>query len=178
MAVLTGLEETVCFVLLIFAVWDIARHGHTLALPETKPETAPPVPAPQPKWTRREVGALLALTAATAVLSFSYLGSRTAPQNPLDATGTALSESVTLDGSAVSLWVYPGISFGGSMTVTDANGSTVFEKELNYGTCFSWTANDVQLAAGTQLTVMVENAQLFELAFRDANGRLVPVTAV
>lgn len=62
------------------------------------------------------------------------------------------------------------------MTVTDANGSTVFEKELNYGTCFSWTANNVQLAAGTQLTVMVENAQLFELAFRDANGRLVPVT--
>ena len=175
-AVLTGLGETVCFVLLIFAVWDIARHGHTLALPETKPETAPPVPAPQPKCTRREVGALLALTAATAVLSFSYLGSRTAPQDPLDATGTALSESVTLDGSAVSLWVYPGISFGGSMTVTDANGSTVFEKELNYGTCFSWTANNVQLAAGTQLTVMVENAQLFELAFRDANGRLVPVT--
>lgn len=175
-AVLTGLGETVCFVLLIFAVWDIARHGHTLALPETKPETAPPVPAPQPKWTRREVGALLALTAATAVLSFSYLGSRTAPQDPLDATGTALSESVTLDGSAVSLWVYPGISFGGSMTVTDANGSTVFEKELNYGTCFSWTANNVQMAAGTQLTVMVENAQLFELAFRDANGRLVPVT--
>ena len=175
-AVLTGLGETVCFVLLIFAVWDIARHGHTLALPETKPETAPPVPAPQPKWTCREVGALLALTAATAVLSFSYLGSRTAPQDPLDATGTALSESVTLDGSAVSLWVYPGISFGGSMTVTDANGSTVFEKELNYGTCFSWTANNVQMAAGTQLTVMVENAQLFELAFRDANGRLVPVT--
>ena len=175
-AVLTGLGETVCFVLLIFAVWDIARHGHTLALPGTKPETAPPVPAPQPKWTCREVGALLALTAATAVLSFSYLGSRTAPQDPLDATGTALSESVTLDGSAVSLWVYPGISFGGSMTVTDANGSTVFEKELNYGTCFSWTANNVQLAAGTQLTVMVENAQLFELAFRDANGRLVPVT--
>ena len=75
MAVLTGLGETVCFVLLIFAVWDIACHGHTLALPETKSETAPPVPAPQPKWTRREVGALLALTAATAVLSFSYLGS-------------------------------------------------------------------------------------------------------
>ena len=175
-AVLTGLGETVCFVLLIFAVWDIARHGHTLALPETKPETAPPVPAPQPKWTRREVGALLALTAATAVLSFSYLGSRTTPQDPLDATGAALSESVTLDGSAVSLWVYPGISFGGSMTVTDANGSTVFEKELNYGTCFSWTANNVQLAAGTQLTVMVENAQLLELAFRDANGRLVSVT--
>ena len=175
-AIVTGLGETVCFVLLVFAVWDIVRHGHTLALPAAKPEAAPPVPDPQPKWTRREVGALLALTAATAVLSFTYLGSRTAPQNPLDATGTALSESVTLDGDAVSLWVYPGISFGGSMTVTDANGNTVFEKELNYGTCFSWTANDVQLTAGTQLTVMVENAQLFELAFRDAAGALVPVT--
>ena len=175
-AIVTGLGETVCFVLLVFAVWDIVRHGHTLALPEAKPETAPQVSDPQPKWTRREVGALLALTAATAVLSFTYLGSRTAPQNPLDATGTALSESVTLDGDAVSLWVYPGISFGGSMTVTDANGNTVLEKELNYGTCFSWTANDVQLAAGMQLTVMVENAQLFELAFRDAAGALVPVT--
>ncbi len=59
--------------------------------PRQSRKLPPPVPAPQPKWTRREVGALLALTAATAVLSFSYLGgSRTAPQDPLDATGTAL----------------------------------------------------------------------------------------
>lgn len=89
------------------------------------------------------MGALLALTAATAVLSFAYLGSRTAPQNPLDATDTVLTETVTPQGDAISLWVYPGISFGGSMTVTDAAGNVVFEKELNYGTCFSWTANDV-----------------------------------
>ena len=174
-AILTGLGETVCFVLLLFAVWDITRHGHTLALPVQGAEPVPPTPEPQPRWTRREVVALLAVTAATAVLSFTYLGSCTAPQNPLDATGTALSETVTLQGDAVSLWVYPGISFGGSMTVTDANGNTVFEKELNYGTCFCWTANDVQLAAGQSLTVMVQNAQLFELAFRDASGQLVPV---
>lgn len=68
---------------------------------------------------------------------------RTAPQNPLDATDTVLTETVTPQGDAISLWVYPGISFGGSMTVTDAAGNVVFEKELNYGTCFSWTANDV-----------------------------------
>ncbi len=174
-AILTGLGETVCFVLLLFAVWDITRHGHTLALPAAQPEAAPPVPEPQPKWTRREVAALLALTAATAAVSFAYLGSRTAPQNPLDATGTTLTETVTLQDDAVSLWVYPGVSFGGSMRVTDAQNNVVFEKELNYGTCFSWTANDVTAAAGETLTVTVQNAQLFELAFRDANGQPVPV---
>ena len=41
---------------------------------------------------------MLALTAATAVVSFTYLGSLTAPQNPLDATDTTLTESVTLQG--------------------------------------------------------------------------------
>ncbi len=172
-AILTGLGETVCFVLLLFAVWDITRHGHTLALPAGRVNAAA-APDAQPAWTRREVGALLALTAATAVLSFAYLGSRTAPQQPLDATNTALTETVTLQGDAVSLWVYPGVSFGGRMTVTDAQGNTVFEKELDYGTCFSWTANAVTAAAGQSLTVTVQNAQMFELAFRDAAGELVP----
>ena len=60
------------------------------------------------------------------------------------------------------------------MTVTDAQGNTVFEKELDYGTCFSWTANEVTAAAGQSLTVTVQNAQMFELAFRDAAGGLVP----
>ena len=172
-AILTGLGETVCFVLLLFAVWDITRHGHTLALPAGRVNAAA-TPDAQPAWTRREVGTLLALTAATAVLSFAYLGSRTAPQQPLDATNTALTETVTLEGDAVSLWVYPGVSFGGRMTVTDAQGNTVFEKELDYGTCFSWTANAVTAAAGQSLTVTVQNAQMFELAFRDAAGGLVP----
>ena len=172
-AILTGLGETVCFMLLLFAVWDITRHGHTLALPAGRVNAAAP-PDAQPAWTRREVGALLALTAATAVLSFAYLGSRTAPQQPLDATNTALTETVTLQGDAVSLWVYPGVSFGGRMTVTDAQGNTVFEKELDYGTCFSWTANAVTTAAGQSLTVTVQNAQMLELAFRDAAGGLVP----
>lgn len=172
-AILTGLGETVCFVLLLFAVWDITRHGHTLALPAGRLNAAA-TPDAQPAWTRREVGALLALTAATAVLSFAYLGSRTAPQQPLDATNTALTETVTLQGNAVSLWVYPGVSFGGRMTVTDAQGNTVFEKELDYGTCFSWTANAVTAAAGQSLTVTVQNAQMFELAFRDAAGGFVP----
>ena len=99
-AILVGLAETVCFVLLLFAVWDIVVHDHALPLPARKAEnTAPPaIPAPQPRWQRKELLAMLALTAATAVVSFTYLGSLTAPQNPLDATDTTLTESVTLQG--------------------------------------------------------------------------------
>ena len=138
-AVLTGLGETVCFV-----TADLCSVGHCPPWPHAGPARDKAGNCPARARTAAEMdpprgGGAVGADGGWRVLSFSYLGSRTAPQDPLDATGTALSESVTLDGSAVSLWVYPGISFGGSMTVTDANGSTVFEKELNYGTCFSWT---------------------------------------
>ena len=112
-AVLVGLAETVCFVMLLFAVWDLALHGHALALRE-RDYAEPSVPAAQPRWQRREVLGLAGLTLATAVLSFAYLGDTTAPQNPLDATDTVLTESVTVEGTAVNLWVYPGVSFGGA----------------------------------------------------------------
>ena len=131
-AILVGLAETVCFVLLLFAVWDIVANGHTLPLPARMAEAAAPpaAPAPQPKWQRKEILALLALTAATAVVSFAYLGSRTAPQNPLDATGTTLTETVTAEGGTAALWVYPGISYGGRLTVADAAGTTLMSRPL------------------------------------------------
>ena len=84
-------------VMLLFAVWDIALHGHALPLPARSREEKP-TPAPQPAWQRREVLAMLGVTVATAVLSFAYLGDTTAPQNPLDATGTVLQETVTVKG--------------------------------------------------------------------------------
>lgn len=62
------------------------------------------------------------------------------------------------------------------MTVTDAAGTTVYEKELDYSTCFSWTSVELYADAGKVFHIAVENAQLFELAFRDADGALVPVT--
>ena len=107
---------------------DLCSVGHYPPWPHAGPARDKAGNCPARARTAAEMdpprgGCAVALTAATAVLSFSYLGSRTAPQDPLDATGTALSESVTLDGSAVSLWVYPGISFGGSMTVTDATAA-------------------------------------------------------
>lgn len=174
-AVLDGLAETVCCIMLLFAVWDIALHGHALPLPaRSRAEEA--VPAGQPRWRPWERRAMLGLTLATAVLSFAYLGDTTAPQNPLDATDTVLTEQVTVEGTAVDLWVYPGISFGGSLKVADEGGNVLFVQELGYSTCFSWSETRLPVTAGQTLTVTVENAQVFELAFRDGDGNLVPVT--
>ena len=62
------------------------------------------------------------------------------------------------------------------MTITSADGSVLYEKELNYGTPFSWSSAAFSAAAGQPLTVTVENAQVFELALRNADGDLVAVT--
>ncbi len=126
---LTGLVETVCFVLLLFLPCGISPATATRcpcrSVNPSNPRRSLPHSrnGPAARWAHCS-----ALTAATAALSFAYLGSRTAPQNPLDATDTVLTETVTPQGDAVSLWVYPGISFGGSMTVTDAAGNVVLKK--------------------------------------------------
>ena len=175
-AVLVGLGETVCFLLLLFAVWDLALHGHALPLPARPLYREADAPAAQPAWRRGEVLALLALTAATAALSFACLGDTDAPQNPLDATDTVLSETVTAESSAVWLWAYPGVSFGGSLKVTDEQGQVLLTQELGYTTCFSWSESRLPVEAGQTLTITVENAQMFELSFRNGDGDAVPVT--
>lgn len=175
-AVLVGLGETLCFLLLLFAVWDLALHGHALPLPARPLYRETDAPAAQPAWRRGEVLALLALTAATAALSFACLGDTDAPQNPLDATNTVLSETVTAESSAVWLWAYPGVSFGGSLKVTDEQGQVLLTQELGYTTCFSWSESRLPVEAGQTLTITVENAQMFELSFRNGDGDAVPVT--
>lgn len=166
---LTGLAETACCLLLAFAVWDLLVRGHAAAFPKGEPCAAAQPPAALPRWQRREVAALLGLTAATAVLSFSYLGALTAPQNPVQAIGTVERYTVTVPGEATELWVYPGISGGGSLVVTDANGVERYRKPLDYGTCFCWTSEPFYTAPGEELTFTVENAQVFELSLRDGS---------
>ena len=141
-AILVGLAETVCFVLLLFAVWDIVVHDHALPLPARKAEEAasPAIPAPQPKWQRKELLAMLALTAATAVVSFTYLGSLTAPQNPLDAADTTLTESVTLQGDTAALWVYP-VSYT-HLPEIDGNVLTPADTPLETGAFYNVTITD------------------------------------
>ena len=184
---LVGFAETAAFVLLAFTAWTLCRHGLTSpmgprmgrsgerTLRFSRAAQSIALPDTQPRWTRREVLALLGLTAATAVLSFTYLGSLTAPQNPLDATDTTVTQTVTLQGDAAELWIYPGISTGGSLTVTLNSGMDLYTQELGYSTVFSWESVSMQIPAGTTLQITVNNAQIFELALRSADGSLVPV---
>ena len=50
---------------------------------------------PQPAWTAKEKKALATLTLIVAVVSFAYLGSMKAPQNPVDATDSTATIDFT-----------------------------------------------------------------------------------
>ncbi len=126
-----------------------------------------------PAFTLRESVMLSAATIALAVISFAYLGETTAPQTMLDAQGQTVEFSVQVEQDAQQLWVYPGISYGGRITVTDtASNTVVAEEELSYATCFQWKAYALP-QVGHTYTVQLENAQLIELAFKDATGTVL-----
>ena len=180
-----GFAQTASFVLLAFTVWTLCRGGAVSPLVSAACRRGRRVHiaaartaagGAQPAWTRQEKTALVALTAVTALLSFSYLGSMTAPQNPLDATGSTVTVAAVPQTDGVTLWAYPGISTGGSLTVTDSAGKVLYTAELGYATPFAWTASPIDAPAGQVLNITVYNAQVFELALRDAGGALVPVT--
>lgn len=180
--------ETICFLLLAYAVYRIVRYGEILPIdgagaPDTKKVCTAPccrlaaVPAAQLLWTKREFGGLALLTVLTAVVSFAYLGELSAPQNPLDATGKTVTTEFQLAGDAVpaTLWIYPGISTGGSITVRSAQtGEILLAKDLDYTTTFCWVSMEFAHTAQSY-TVTVENASVFELALHTAGGDLVPV---
>ena len=116
-----GFAETAAFVLLAFTVYTICRHGAVSPLPGRGaargrslrlPGAELSAPAPQPRWTAREVLALLALTAATAALSFAYLGDLTAPQHPMESAGTTRTETITPAADADETVALPGHQHG------------------------------------------------------------------
>ncbi|MDD4849421.1 MAG: phospholipid carrier-dependent glycosyltransferase, partial [Gemmiger sp.] len=146
--------------------------------------TQPPSVEGQPVWHRREKLALLGLTAATALLSFFYLGDFSAPHTTLDAADTTLAEPFALAGDTVpaSLWVYPGAPEGhesGSLTITDdATGAVVATLTLDYSNVFCWTRTDftpASLGGAGQYTATVTGGRVVELSLRDAAGQPVAV---
>ena len=108
------------------------------------------------------------------MLGLVYLGDTTAPENPLDASGTTVTETVTVEGQASQIWLYAGISTGGNLTVTDSSGQVLVQQELGHGTTFKWNAYTA--SATGEVTVTVENGAIMEIAFRDADGALLPVS--
>ena len=179
---IVGFAETVCFLLLAFAVWDICAHGSTSPLPaRPQPDAAPG--ASQPRWTARELAGLLGLTVLTAAVSFWYLGDTAAPQNPVNANGTSASFTVEVQGQPAEVWVYPGISTYGNgrllITTAEQNGTitdvkTVVDMELSYANPFTWSRQP--LTGGQSYTVTVTDGMVMELSFRDAAGAPLTVT--
>jgi dolichyl-phosphate-mannose-protein mannosyltransferase len=130
-------------------------------------------PAPQPAWKPAEKLFFAGLTVAVAVLSFVYLGSVTAPQNCLDANGKTQSFTLTTESPAAQVWIYTGISSdnAGHVTVAAQDGTVVAEQDLNWGTCFNW--HTFLTNGASAYTVTLTDGQIFEMAFRDADGALL-----
>ena len=169
-----GLAETVCFVLLALAAGRLLLTGRVCQIHMRPRREVWAAPALQPVWAKWEWAALGGLTLAALVLGLVYLGDTTAPENPLDASGTTVTETVTVEGQASQIWLYAGISTGGNLTVTDSSGQVLVQQELGHGTTFKWNAYTA--SATGEVTVTVENGAIMEIAFRDADGALLPVS--
>lgn len=179
-----GLAETVCCILLLVAVYDIVVYGATVPLVRRgqtisrQPgiDRARKSPAAQPVWTRRELLGLGLLTLATAVVSFVYLGDMTAPQHPLDAQQGAQTVEFTIDSDLepATLWIYPGVHSGSTLTITDEAGNIVYSDTL--GAVFTWQTVALPASTGTHWTAELTGGQVFELSLRGADGSALPVT--
>lgn len=168
--------EVAGFVLLAWAVAALCHGGAVREYVLTAP-AVPAAPAPQPGWSKKERLTLALLTLAVAVVSFWNLGDMTAPQHPLDSDGVATEVQVELASPASTLWVYPGVSWGGSLAVYDASGSQLASLELGGGTVFQWKEVGLSAPAEGPLTLRVENAEVMEAAFRDESGALVALSS-
>lgn len=172
----TGLCQLVLFLLLAVTAFDLAVKGHVSRFAPAPPLCCEPA-APLPAWTAKERLALAGLTLAAAAAGLVYLGEHTAPETLLDASGSVCAETVTVGGQAAEVWVYPAISYGGRLTITDPAGTVLAELELNYGTTFQWKRLELlQPSAGGEYLVTVDNASVAEIAFRDASGTLLPLS--
>ncbi|MBE5038380.1 phospholipid carrier-dependent glycosyltransferase [Subdoligranulum sp. DSM 109015] len=179
-----GLAETVCCILLLVAVYDIVVYGATVPLVRRgqtisrQPgiDRARKSPAAQPAWTRRELLGLGLLTLATAVVNFVYLGDMTAPQHPLDAQQGAQTVEFTIDSDLepATLWIYPGVHSGSTLTITDEAGNIVYSDTL--GAVFTWQTVALPASTGTHWTAELTGGQVFELSLRGADGSALPVT--
>lgn len=175
----TGLAETVLCLLLLAAAWDLCSGREPQPFELQPVEKIPAPPQTQPVWTRREKLLLTGLTLCVAAVSFAYLGDTTAPQTCVDANGQgSVQYTVRLNGDADHVLIYPGISSDndGRLTIADANGTAVVEMELSYGNPFTWKICYGDYSAGLY-TITVAEGQVFEIEFRDEDGRRINLTS-
>lgn len=171
---LCGLGVTLLWGVLLWIALCLVLEGKRRPLKEKRPELGEKMPP----WTRKELLALGVLTLGVGILGFTYLGDTSAPQTVEDRVGqTTLWLDLTLEGEAQELWVYPQIqtSQGGTLWILDSQGQAVLEAELDQGQCFTWQR--YTLSGESQYSLLLENARVMEVAFRDGEGNLLAVTA-
>ena len=179
-----GLATTVLCILLMYLAWKCSTPAATKPVATAKKlEVQRELPAEQvrkmPAWTQREALTLAALTAATALISFVYLGELSAPQNPVDTNGDqSVQFTIQPEGAAAELWLYPGISSNndGHFTLTDTNGVIQVDVALDHSNTFQWKKFSLNGAAAPY-TVTISNGQVMEISLRDSTNQQMPVAA-
>lgn len=166
--------QVVLFVVLVVAVWQICSKG-TRKPWVLKKSTIPEPGQPQPAWSRGEALLLAGITLLTGVISFTGLGDHSAPQTVLNAREQTVTGQIQASGQPAALWVYSGVSDDGLLTLSDEQGNVVAQVELGHTNTFRWTST--QLPALAQYQVKLERGSVVELAMKDAQGNLIPLSA-
>lgn len=173
---LGGWAETAFFILLAWACVELLL-GMPVQAVQHAPSAPPALPLPQPRWTKPELLRLSVLSALVLVISLWNLGDTKAPQDPLDASDTSQVVFASASAQASEAWVYPGISYGGSITFSDAvSGQVLGSLDLDYSTPFQWKSVPFSQNS-SQVSITVTNSIVMEVSLRGADGAPLEVSA-
>ena len=170
-----GGAQVAVFIVLFVVVLDLLVWEKKVPLVlSSAPQSSLP-PQAQPRWTREEGIALALLTLLTAAVSFSGLGDMTAPQTVLNGRSQPVSGTVQVQGEAQELWVYSCISNDGTLSVSDVTGAQIGTMDLGHTNTFRWKT--IPLTPSEAYSISLQSGSVLELAFKDAGGNVLPVSA-
>ncbi len=173
---LGGWAEAACFILLAWTAAELLLGAPVQAV-EHAPLAAPSLPLPQPRWTKAELVRLGILSLAVLAVSVWNLGDTKAPQNALNAQDTTQVVFANASAAVSEAWVYPGISYGGSIEFYDAVSEQLLGSlNLDYSDPFQWKTVTLSENSG-QLRISVSGGTVMEVSLRSETGTPLAVSA-
>lgn len=148
--------------------------------PEHKPIVLPEPTAEERRWfTRRDTVYVLALTVVYAVIALLNLGSLRAPKTYWYSATPGETIQIEFDGyvQISEYWVYGNIGNNGTLLISGGGVEETYAQ--TYDQMFRW--DDVPVTFLTnrlELTLYTGSLKLGEIAFFDADGKLLPVRVV
>ncbi|MGI5877027.1 MAG: phospholipid carrier-dependent glycosyltransferase [Christensenellales bacterium] len=145
------------------------------------------------RMTRRDWLAMGVLTAVYAVLAFTYLGDLRVPQTMWKASRTGESFVAEFDGEReiAEIWYYRGLSSSAAkmrFETRDASGAWTQAAVVDFtqepysdwsNELYKWfIAPEAMTGSAVRVTIEKPTLRLIEMAFKDAEGRNIPVKAV